>query len=398
MNGAVLVLNTGSSSIKFTLFDTGAGRQQPDRLCEGQITTSGGGVHLRANDVAGRTLLERELPAGDDHAATLQTLLDWLAQTFAGLPLLAAAHRVVHGGARYIAPTIIDAGVLAELRRLIPLAPLHQPHAIAAVEALQHSHPSLMQIACFDTAFHHTMPEVETHFALPRALTGAGLRRYGFHGLSYEYIAGTLPSMLGAELAAGRVIVAHLGAGASLCALQAGRSIATTMSLTPLDGLTMGSRCGSLDPGTVLYLLQEKGMSVAAVADMLYHDSGLLGVSGISADMQTLLSSAAPNAAEAIDLFVYRIVREIGALAAVLGGLDVLVFTAGIGEHSAPIRRRVCDGMAWLGMAIDASANAAGGPRISRPDSAVSAWVIATDEDGMIMRHSRRLLGLGSHR
>ena len=397
MNGAVLVLNTGSSSIKFTLFDTGASRQQPDRVCAGQITTSNGCVHLSANDGNGRTLIERELPPGQGHAATLLALLDWLAQTYAGLPLLAAAHRVVHGGTSHSAPTIIDAGVLAALRRLIPLAPLHQPHAIAAIEALQHSHPSLTQIACFDTAFHHTMPPVETRFALPRVLNDAGLRRYGFHGLSYEYIASVLPSMLGAELAGGRVVVAHLGAGASLCALRAGCSIATTMSLTPLDGLPMGSRCGSLDPGAVLYLLQERGMSATAVADLLYHDSGLLGVSGVSADMQTLLASAEPGAADAVDLFVYRIVREIGSLAAALGGLDALVFTAGIGEHAAPIRQRVCNGVAWLGLAIDASANLAGGPCISRPDSTIPAWVIATDEDAMIMRHSRHLLGLGAH-
>ncbi|WP_295990442.1 acetate/propionate family kinase [Rugamonas sp.] len=398
MKGAVLVLNTGSSSVKFTLFDTGAGRQRRDRLCEGQITTSNGRPYLRANDGAGRILIERALPPGTGRATTLRELLDWLEQTFAGLPLLAAAHRVVHGGVRYSAPTIIDAEVLAELRRLIPLAPLHQPQAIEAIEALRHSHPSLTQIACFDTAFHHTMPAVETCFALPRTLNDTGLRRYGFHGLSYEYIASVLPSMLGADLAHGRVVVAHLGAGASLCALRAGRSIATTMSLTPLDGLPMGSRCGSLDPGAVLYLLQEKAMSAAAVAELLYHDSGLLGVSGVSADMQTLLASTDPGAADAVDLFVYRVGREIGSLAAALGGLDALVFTAGIGEHAAPVRQRVCDNLAWLGLAFDAGANLAGGPRISRPDSAISAWVIATDEDAMIMRHSRQLLGLGAHR
>lgn len=396
MSGALLVLNAGSSSIKFTLFDIGAGRQNAERLCEGQLTTPGGGVHLSATEGAGRTLIERELAPGKGQATPLQALLAWLEQTFGGLPLRAAAHRVVHGGDRYSAPTIIDADVLAELRRLIPLAPLHQPQAIDAIDALQRSHPSLVQIACFDTAFHHTMPALETRFALPRALSEAGLRRYGFHGLSYEYIASMLPSVLGAELAAGRVVVAHLGAGASLCALRDGRSIATTMSLTPLDGLPMGSRCGSLDPGAVLYLLQEKAMSAAAVADLLYHDSGLLGVSGVSADMLTLLASAEPDAAEAVDLFVYRIVREIGSLAAALGGLDALIFTAGIGAHAPTIRRRVCDGMAWLGLAFDASANLVGGPCISAPDSQVSAWVIATDEDAMIMRHSRRLLGLAA--
>lgn len=403
VTGAVLVLNAGSSGTKFTLFDASPDSVRAQRLCQGALTTSGGRARLQASDGAARTLVDRELASADrcgdagrgGHGdATLHALLAWLDEAFAGRPLAAAAHRVVHGGARFSAPVLIDDAVLAALRDLTPLAPLHQPLALAAIDALRRSHPALPQIACFDTAFHHTMPSLETRFALPRALGDAGLRRYGFHGLSYEYIAAMLPSVIGAEAAAGRVIVAHLGSGASLCALRAGRSVGTTMSLTPLDGLVMGTRCGSLDPGVVLYLLQEKGLSAAAVSDLLYHDSGLLGVSGVSADMAALLASADPHAAEAVDLFVYRIVREIGALAAVLGGIDALVVTGGIGQHAAPIRRRVCEAMAWLGLAFDADANDAGGPRISALDSAVSAWVIATDEDAMIFRHSRALLAL----
>jgi len=391
---AVLVLNAGSSSLKFALFDAHASTGKPSRLCEGQIAASGGAIRFAAHDAAGAALLDRTLPEGSDQSAWLAALLQWLEQTFPAVTLLAAAHRVVHGGRHYSAPILVDDAVLAGLRQLVPLAPLHQPVAIAAIETLRRSHPSLPQLACFDTAFHHTLPLVESSFALPRALTADGLRRYGFHGLSYEYIAGALPALTGAAIAAGRVVVAHLGAGASMCAMVDGRSVATTMSLTPLDGLPMGSRCGSLDPGALLYLLKEKAMPVDAVTDLLYHHSGLLGVSGLSADMQTLLDSDAPEAAEAVDLFVYRISRELGSLAAALGGLDALVFTAGIGEHGADIRHRVCKKAAWLGIDLDPAANDAGGPRLTRAGSAVSAWVLATDEDAMIMEHSRRLLGL----
>jgi acetate kinase len=398
---AVLVLNAGSSSLKFTVFDARAAGQA-SRLCEGQIAASGAAshhtahhtAHFTAHDGAGAALPTPALPDGGGQQAWLAVVLPWLEQNFPDINLLAAAHRVVHGGRRYSAPVVVDEAVLAGLRQLVPLAPLHQPVAIAAIEAMRRSHPALTQLACFDTAFHHGLPLVESSFALPRALTAAGLRRYGFHGLSYEYIAGALPGVAGADIAAGRVVVAHLGAGASLCAMEGGRSVATTMSLTPLDGLPMGSRCGGIDPGALLYLLQEKKMSADAVADMLYHDSGLLGVSGISADMQTLLDSDAPEAAEAVDLFVYRIGRELGSLAAALGGIDALVFTGGIGQHAAEIRRRVCKKAAWLGLALDPAANEAGGPRITRADSAVSAWVVATDEDAMIMEHSRRLLKL----
>jgi acetate kinase len=390
MKEAVLVLNAGSSSLKFSLYRDGPG--PPDLLCRGEVASGEGGVGMHARDAAGTPLLQRRLALDNDPADWPVRVLAWVDEAYPGVPLSAAAHRVVHGGARYNAPVRIDADVLRELTRLIPLAPLHQPHALAAIAALTHAHPALPQIACFDTAFHGTLPLVEHSFALPRALRDEGLRRYGFHGLSYEYIAGRLPALLGARAAAGRIVVAHLGAGASMCALLDGRSIATSMGMTPLDGLPMGTRCGAIDPGAVLYLMQEKGLDAAAVSHLLYHDSGLLGVSGLSADMQTLLDSDAPAASQAVDLFVYRIGRELGSLAAALGGLDALVFTGGIGEHAAPIRRRVCDGAAWLGVRIDAAANAVHRPRITHADSPVSAWAIATDEDEVVMRHSQALL------
>jgi acetate kinase len=388
MSAAVLVLNAGSSSLKFSLY----GAATDVLLCRGQVALAAGSVTLRASDATGVQLVERRLPADTDADGWPALLLGWIDVAFPDVALGAAAHRVVHGGPRYHAPVLIDASVLRELARLTPLAPLHQPHALAAIATLLQSHPALAQIACFDTAFHHTLPLVETTFALPHALYGEGLRRYGFHGLSYEYIAGALPALLGAEAAKGKIVIAHLGAGASMCALRDGRSIATTMGMTPLDGLPMATRCGAIDPGAVLYLLQEKGLSADAVSDLLYHDSGMLGVSGLSGDMQTLLADPSAQAAQAVDLFVYRIGRELGSLAAALGGLDALVFTGGIGEHAAQIRQRVCEGAAWLGIGIDAAANAVHGPRISRAGSAVSAWAIATDEDEMIMRHSRALL------
>jgi acetate kinase len=297
---------------------------------------------------------------------------------------------VVHGGSTYATPVRIDAGVIAELTRLIPLAPLHQPHNLAAIAAFSKLHPNLPQVACFDTSFHHTQSKVATAFALPREFSAAGSRRYGFHGISYEYIASVLPHVLGPDTAEHRIVVAHLGSGASLCAMHARKSVATTMGFTALDGLVMGRRCGTIDPGVVLYLLQEKGMSAAAVSDLLYKESGLLGVSGISDDMRELLASNDTRAKEAIDLFVYRIARELGSLVAALGGLDALVFAAGIGEHAAEIRRRVCVEAAWLGIKIDDKANASGGPCIS--DSHVSSWVVPTDEDLMIARHAYSVL------
>jgi acetate kinase len=389
---AILVLNAGSSSIKFSLF---SGTQRPELnavICEGECSGIGDVLQARIKDAAGRRLVNEPVGGAPNHEHALSWLLDWLTRKFPDHSLLAAGHRIVHGGSRYSAPVRIDAGVIAELKRLVPLAPLHQPRHLADIAALSKLYPDLPQIGCFDTAFHHDQPFVARQFALPRQFTEEGVLRYGFHGLSYEYIASVLPEIAGADIARGRVVVAHLGAGASMCALKDGRSVATTMSFTALDGLMMSRRCGAIDPGVVLYLLQEKGMTDGEVSDMLYQASGLLGVSGISDDMKTLLASDQSHACEAIDLFVYRICIELGALAAALGGLDALVFTAGIGEHAPEIRRRVCEQASWLGLQIDPEANAKGGPRISTSDGRTSAWVIPTNEELMIARHCWRLL------
>ena len=393
MAADILCLNAGSSSLKFALFALGPD-DRLDLVLKGEVAGIGTTPSFLATDAAGRELGRRTWPQGAalGHEAFLSEILDWLESHRGTGRLAAAGHRVVHGGTAFRAPILVDARVLAELERLVPLAPLHQPHNLAAIRALAALRPALPQVACFDTAFHHSLAPLAARFALPREWEAAGVRRYGFHGLSYEYIASVLPQVA-PEIAGGRVVVAHLGNGASLCALRAGRSIDTTMGFTALDGLPMGTRCGALDPGVVLYLLQQGGLDAAAVADLLYHRCGLLGVSGISSDMRTLLASPDPRAAEAIALFVFRIVRELGALAASLGGLDGLVFTAGIGERAAPIRARVCEGAAWLGIALDPVANQAGGPRITRPQSRVSAWVIPTDEDRMIARHTRDVVG-----
>ncbi len=398
MTDAILVINAGSSSIKFSLFP---GEQRPTRadlICEGECAGIGHRIHFTARDGAGAPLLDEHLAEGATHEDALTALLRWLEQRFPTIDLIAAGHRVVHGGAVYEAPVRIDAEVVAELTRLIPLAPLHEPHHLAAIAAISKLYPTLPQVACFDTSFHHTQPEVAAAFALPRRLTEEGIRRYGFHGLSYEYIASVLPDFVDPPVANGRLVVAHLGSGASMCAMRQRKSVATTMGFTALDGLPMSRRCGSLDPGVVLYLMEEKKMTAAAISDLLYQSSGLLGVSGLSDDMKTLLASDEPRAAEAIDLFVYRICRELGSLAAALDGLDALVFTAGIGEHAPEIRRRVCDKSTWLALEIDAAANEAGGPRITKVDSKISAWVIPTDEDLMIARHTWRLIGESKER
>jgi acetate kinase len=298
----------------------------------------------------------------------------------------------VHGGAAYAQPVRLDHRLLAALERLVPLAPLHQPHNLAPIRLLLDRAPDLPQVACFDTSFHRTNPELAQRFALPAELHDAGVRRYGFHGLSYEYIASVLPA-LDARAAAGRTVVLHLGNGASMCALEAGRSVASTMGFTAVDGLPMGTRCGSLDPGVMLFLMDERGMDARAIETLIYHRSGLLGVSGLSSDMRTLLASDEPRARLAIDLYVYRIRRELGSLAAALGGLDALMFTAGIGENAPAIRSRVCRDAAWLGVELDPRANEQGGPRISAAGSRVSAWAIPTNEELMIARHTRQLVG-----
>jgi acetate kinase len=391
MSDAILVLNAGSSSIKFALFEGHVRPSHEALICDGEVDGIGHRAHFVARDGAGKSLTDQDIQQAASHEGALAALLKWVDRQFPASRLIAAGHRVVHGGSIYIAPVRIDASVVRELRRLIPLAPLHQPHSLAAIDAIAKLHPDLAQVACFDTAFHHTQPALAAAFALPRAITAEGVRRYGFHGLSYEYIAGVLPDVLGAVAADGRVVVAHLGAGASLCAMHRRQSVATTMGFTPLDGLVMASRCGDLDPGVILYLMQEKGMTAQAVTDLLYHASGLLGVSGISDDMRTLLASDDPHASEAVELFAYRIGRELGSLAASLGGLDALVFTAGIGEHAAEIRRRVCEYAAWLGVELDHAANAADRTRITASASKTSAWVIPTNEDLMIARHTWRL-------
>ncbi|MBX9579107.1 MAG: acetate/propionate family kinase, partial [Gemmataceae bacterium] len=328
-----------------------------------------------------------------DHAGALELVLKWVRNLTGDRPLAAVGHRVVHGGVRYAGPVRIDDGVLAELDRLVPLAPLHQPHNLAAVRAVAGRMPDLPQVACFDTAFHRTQPEVAQRFGLPRRFTDEGVRRYGFHGLSYEYVASVLPGV-DPRAAAGRTVVAHLGNGASLCAMLGCRSVATTMGFTPADGLVMSTRSGSLDPGVLLYLMARHGMDAAALQHLIYHESGLLGVSGLSGDMRTLLESPDPRAAEAAELFVYRVGREIGSLAAALGGLDALVFTGGIGENAPAIRARVCRAAGWLGVGLDEAANEAGGPRISREGSGVAARVLPTDEERTIVAHTRRVLGL----
>jgi acetate kinase len=392
VNDATLVINAGSSSIKFALYATG---DAPDCKLRGVIDGLGTQPRFAASDAAGNPFTENPLADAAPkltHEQALERLFAWLDLQCTDLRIAAAGHRVVHGADRFTAPVRVDEAILAQLDTLVPLARLHQPHNLAAIRALARLRPNLPQVACFDTAFHRTQPALAQAYALPRELSDAGIKRYGFHGLSYQYIAGVLPGHLGAH-AEGRVIVAHLGAGASLCALRARASIATTMGFSVIDGLMMGTRSGSLDPGVVLYLMRERGMRVDAVEDLLYLRSGLLGVSGISPDMRVLLASTDPHAREAVELFAYRAAREIGSLAAALGGLDALVFTGGIGEHAAAVRKKICMQCAWLGIELDPAANARHATRISATGARASAWVIPTDEEIVIARHTCRLLG-----
>ncbi len=392
MADAVLCLNAGSSSIKFALFEIGD-RQALDLVSKGEIEGVGTEPHFVARDAVGTTLSETRWPDGaaTTHETLLGVLLDWVDRHLGADTLVAVGHRVVHGGRQFTDPVQLNDTVMTALDRLTPLAPLHQPHSLSPVRAILALRPRLPQIACFDTAFHRTLPAVATRFALPRAYESDGVRRYGFHGLSYEYIARTL-RRTAPHLAAGRVVVAHLGNGASLCAMQDGRSIDTTMGFTALDGLMMGTRCGTLDAGVVLYMLQQQGLTPHAVEQILYKQSGLLGVSGISSDMRALVASTEPQAREAVELFVFRIARETAALASSLGGLDGFVFTAGIGEHAAEIRAAVCARLRWLGVSADPIANDAPAGRISLPDSAVEVHVIPTDEEAMIARHTLETL------
>jgi acetate kinase len=391
MNKYLLVINAGSSSIKFTIYQKDTSSAQLVADAAGQIEGIGSQPRFTVKTPSDVVLVDHTLSVDEagDHTGAITIILAWLRNYFADGTLLAVGHRVVHGGQHYSAPVLINATVLAELETLVPLAPLHQPHNLATIRALLETMPSMPQVACFDTAFHHTQPAVAKHFALPRHFADEGIRHYGFHGLSYEYIASVLPT-LEPTLTNERIIVAHLGSGASLCALYKGKSIATTMGFSPLDGLVMGTRCGSIDPGVLLYLMDHHNMDARALEQLLYHQSGLLGVSGISNDMRTLLASDDPHAQEAIDLFVYRVGREIGSLAAALGGLDALLFTGGIGEHSAVIRAKICHQAAWLGLELNNSTNETGEPCISSLRSKVSAWIVATDENLIIAHHTLR--------
>lgn len=395
MSDAFLVLNAGSSSLKFSVF---LDDEPPQPLLRGQLE----GLLTRPRFVVregSAVLSENEWPSGTrlGHEGAIDFLFSWGRGGALGKHnIVAAGHRVVHGGVKFTEPVQIDREVLAALESLVPLAPLHQPHNLAAIKAVARIAPALPQVACFDTAFHHTQSDVAQAFALPRRYTDEGVRRYGFHGLSYEYIASAL-STCDRHAFNGRTVVAHLGNGASMCAIRNGRSVATTMGFSALDGLVMGTRCGALDPGVLLYLMDRHGLDARSLNQLLYEQSGLLGVSGISSDMRELLASAEPHAREALDLFVYRITRELGSLAAALGGLDALVFTGGIGENAAAIRSRVCAEARWLGVELDEDANGKGGPRISRKDSRVSAWVIPTNEELMIAMHTRRLLQAVGH-
>ena len=393
MDDYALVLNAGSSSLKFCVYarpEAEAWRLE----ARGQIEGIGTSPRLSAKDGAGERLADQPLDATvRDGKGALDALAAWLRSRYGGARVLGVGHRVVHGGAGYAGPTVVTPKVLEELRALIPLAPLHQPYNLAAIEAVSERLPGVPQVACFDTSFHRGGPAVAELVPLPREICRSGLQRYGFHGLSYEYIASVLPEVA-PEIARGRVIVAHLGSGASVCALRNGKSVDHSLGFTALDGLCMGTRPGALDPGVVLYLFQGLGLSPKEVETMLYKKSGLLGISGISNDMRDLVDSKEPDARLAVDYFVYRAAREIGGLAAVLGGIDGLVFTAGIGENSAEIRARIGEACAWLGVELDPEANARKGPRISKPGSKAQAWVIPTNEELMIARHTGRLLGL----
>jgi acetate kinase len=393
MDDYALILNAGSSSLKFCVFVRPAGEGW--RLASrGQIEGIGTSPRISARNGDRQVLINQDLDAGIlDQRSALDALAHWLRSTYPGARILGVGHRVVHGGVQYAAPTVVTRQVLADLHTLEPLAPLHQPHNLAAIEAVFERLPDVPQVACFDTSFHRTQSPLAQLIALPRTIRDGGVQRYGFHGLSYEYISTMLPQMA-PEIAQERVIVAHLGSGSSLCAIKNGKSVDSSLGFTALDGLCMGTRPGSVDPGVILYLFENLKLTPEEVAAILYKKSGLLGISGISNDMRVLLNSNEPDARVAVDFFVYRAAKEIGALAAILGGVDGLVFTAGIGENSVEIRKRICQSSAWLGIELDQEANFKGGPRLSKPGSKVSAWVIPTNEELMIAWHTGVLLGL----
>ena len=387
---AIAVLNAGSSSIKFSLYTVAA--EELALAVGGQVEA----IHTRPRFVAknarGEAIATRTWDEGADigHGGALEQITAFVRSELSDLSMIGIGHRVVHGGLSYTRPVRVDAAVVDALAEMIPLAPLHQPHNLAPIRLLLERRPELPQVACFDTSFHRAQPELAQMFALPWEMHEQGVRRYGFHGLSYEYIASRLPQV-DPRAAAGRTVVLHLGNGSSMCGLAGCSSVASTMGFTAVDGLAMGTRCGALDPGVILYLMR-RGMDIDAVEKLIYSKSGLLGVSGVSSDMRTLLESAEPRARVAVDLYVYRICRELGSLAAALGGVDALVFTGGIGENSAEIRKRICRDAAWLGVQLDAKANEGRGPRISSDSSPTAVWVIPTNEELMIARHTRKLV------
>src|SRR5258708_5396163 len=390
MREPIIVINAGSSSIKFSVFETAADRFL-NAGAHGQVEGIGTSPRLKVADAQDRGVADQTV-AGNDHRAAIAAIQDWFTDHVGGeAGFRGVRHGVGQGGMAYSGPVVIDERGICGLEELVPLAPLHQPHHIAAIRAVAAVAPQVPQVACFDTAFHRNQPPLALEFALPRELTAKGIRRYGFHGLSYEYIISKLPEVA-PQCADGKLVVAHLGNGASMCAIAQRRSIATTMGFTPVDGLPMGTRTGALDPGVILYLIAHERMDTNAVQHLIYEGSGLLGVSGLSGDMRTLLASNAPAAREAVALFVYRIGRELGSLVAALEGLDALVFTGGIGENAAGIRAQVCRQAGWLGVALDEEANARGGPLISRRGSAVSVWGVPTNENLMVARHTRRLI------
>ena len=391
MKDAILVLNTGSSSVKFSVFvvDTQALKLELRGQLDGLFTSP----RFVARDPSGKVIAEKSWGEGIklEHEGALEHLRTYLLGLSTQIRLAGIGHRVVHGGVKYGHPALVNKRILADLQELIPLAPLHQPHNLRPIQVVLDGMPDVPQVACFDTGFHRSNRPLAQMFALPSALTEAGVRRYGFHGISYEYISSVLPQC-DPRAAAGKTVVLHLGNGSSMCAISRGKSVASTMGFTAMEGLPMGTRCGSLDPGVILFLLEQRKMDIRAIEKMLYNESGLLGVSGFSSDVRVLLESKEPGAKLALDLYVYRIGREVGSLAAALGGLDALVFTAGIGENAVTIRERVCRDAAWLGVELDPVANAKGGPCITTRRSRVTGWVIPTNEELMIARHTLHVL------
>ena len=392
MQQSILTINAGSSSVKFALFEL-AEHINEKAAISGQIDGIGTAhVRLVAKDNTGTRIVDQALPAGADHATSFDQLLHWFSSSAKGGKIVAVGHRVVHGGDRYSHPVVLSAADLEQLAQYSRLAPLHQPHNLNGIYAIEKVLADVPQIACFDTAFHRTQSEIAQMYGLPRKYSEEGAKRYGFHGISYEYIASVLPQHC--KKADGRVIVCHLGNGASMTAMVGRKCVATTLGFSTLDGLIMGTRCGPIDPGLILHIMESKGFGVKEMTHLLYKESGLLGVSGISQDMRTLVASDKPEAKEAIELFCYRIVRELGSLAAAAGGLDAVVFTGGIGEHNPGLRSNICKQASWQGITLDEAANKSGEHRISAADSAVDVFVIPTNEEWMIARHTPALLGL----